>query len=260
MPKFAANLSMLFTEHDFLDRFQAAADAGFTAVEFLFPYAYQPEEIARRMTAAGVQLVLHNLPPGNWEAGERGIAILPDRVAEFRSGVDWAIAYATELGCPQLNCLAGLSPEGVEPDLLRETLVDNLKYAAERLEKAGLRLLLEAINTRDMPGFFVNRSEQAVAIMDEVGADNLFLQYDVYHMQVMEGDIANRLSRLLPRIGHIQVADTPGRHEPGTGELNFPFLFSHLDRIGYRGFVSAEYRPASTTEAGLDWYAAARVG
>jgi hydroxypyruvate isomerase len=260
MPKFAANLSMLFTEHDFLDRFQAAADAGFTAVEFLFPYEFQPDEIAARLTAADLQLVLHNFPPGNWEAGERGIAILPDRVAEFRSGVDWAVAYATELGCPQLNCLAGLAPEGADPALLRATLVDNLKYAAERLERAGLRLLVEAINTRDMPGFFLNHSDQAIAVMDEVGADNLFLQYDIYHMQVMEGDIANRLARLLPRIGHIQIADTPGRHEPGTGELNYPFLFGHLDRIGYDGFVSAEYRPVASTEAGLDWFAAARVG
>ncbi|WP_306027149.1 hydroxypyruvate isomerase [Stappia sp. MMSF_3263] len=260
MPKFAANLSMLFTEHDFLDRFQAAADAGFTAVEFLFPYEFQPDEIAARLTAADLQLVLHNFPPGNWEAGERGIAILPDRVAEFRSGVDWAVAYATELGCPQLNCLAGLAPAGVDPALLRETLIDNLKYAAARLEKAGLRLLVEAINIRDMPGFFLHHSDQAIAVMDEVGADNLFLQYDIYHMQVMEGDIANRLERLLPRIGHIQIADTPGRHEPGTGELNYPFLFGHLDRIGYDGFVSAEYRPAASTEAGLDWFAAARVG
>lgn len=260
MPKFAANLSMLFTEHDFLDRFQAAADAGFTAVEFLFPYEFQPDEIAARLTAADLQLVLHNFPPGNRVAGERGIAILPDRVAEFRSGVDWAVAYATELGCPQLNCLAGLAPEGADPALLRATLVDNLKYAAERLERAGLRLLVEAINTRDMPGFFLNHSDQAIAVMDEVGADNLFLQYDIYHMQVMEGDIANRLARLLPRIGHIQIADTPGRHEPGTGELNYPFLFGHLDRIGYDGFVSAEYRPVASTEAGLDWFAAARVG
>jgi hydroxypyruvate isomerase len=260
MPKFAANLSMLFTEHDFLDRFQAAADAGFTAVEFLFPYEFQPDEIAARLTAADLQLVLHNFPPGNWEAGERGIAILPDRVAEFRSGVDWAVAYAMELGCPQLNCLAGLAPEGADPALLRATLVDNLKYAAERLERAGLRLLVEAINTRDMPGFFLNHSDQAIAVMDEVGVDNLFLQYDIYHMQVMEGDIANRLARLLPRIGHIQIADTPGRHEPGTGELNYPFLFGHLDRIGYDGFVSAEYRPVASTEAGLDWFAAARVG
>lgn len=260
MPKFAANLSMLFTEHDFLDRFQAAADAGFTAVEFLFPYEFQPDEIATRLTAANQQLVLHNFPPGNWEAGERGIAILPDRVAEFRSGVDWAVAYAKELGCPQLNCLAGLAPEGVDPALLRETLIGNLKYAAERLKKAGLRLLVEAINTRDMPGFFLHHSDQAIAVMDEVGADNLFLQYDVYHMQVMEGDIANRLARLLPRVGHIQIADTPGRHEPGTGELNYPFLFGHLDRIGYDGFVSAEYRPLASTEAGLDWFAAARVG
>ncbi|WP_428699866.1 hydroxypyruvate isomerase [Stappia sp.] len=260
MPKFAANLSMLFTEHDFLDRFQAAADAGFTAVEFLFPYEFQPDEIAARLTAADLQLVLHNFPPGNRVAGERGIAILPDRVAEFRSGVDWAVAYATELGCPQLNCLAGLAPEGADPALLRATLVDNLKYAAERLERAGLRLLVEAINTRDMPGFFLNHSDQAIAVMDEVGVDNLFLQYDIYHMQVMEGDIANRLARLLPRIGHIQIADTPGRHEPGTGELNYPFLFGHLDRIGYDGFVSAEYRPLASTEAGLDWFAAARVG
>lgn len=253
MPRFAANLTMLFNEVPFLDRFERAARAGFDAVEFLFPYAFRAAEIKARLDASGLKLVLHNLPAGDWDAGERGIACHPDRVAEFRAGVGKAIEYATALGVPQLNCLAGKAPAGVDDATLRATFVDNLKYAAAELKKAGLKLLVEPINTYDIPGFWLNRTAQAVAILDEVGADNAFVQYDVYHAQRMEGEIAATLEKQLARIAHVQIADNPGRHEPGTGELNWAFLFAHLDRIGYRGWVGCEYKPATTTEAGLGW-------
>ncbi len=253
MPRFAANLTMLFTEVPFLDRFERAARAGFQAVEFLFPYAFAAEEIRRRLDAHQLQLVLHNLPAGDWDAGERGIACLPDRVEEFRAGVATAIAYAKALGVTQLNCLAGKAPAGADPALLQHTLVDNLRFAAAALREAGIKLLLEPINTADIPGFFVNRTAQALALLDEVGADNLFLQYDLYHAQRMEGELAATLEKHLPRIAHVQLADNPGRHEPGTGEINYPFLFAHLDRIGYRGWIGCEYKPATTTEAGLHW-------
>ncbi len=253
MPKFAANLTMLFTEVPFLDRFERAAQAGFKAVEFLFPYAYPAEEIRQRMDAHGLALVLHNLPAGDWDAGERGIACHPDRVAEFREGVAQAIAYAQALGVKQLNCLAGKAPAGVAGELLRATFVGNLRFAAAELKNAGLRLLIEPINTFDIPGFYLNRTAQAVSILDEVGADNAFVQYDIYHAQRMEGELAATVQKFLDRIGHIQLADNPGRHEPGTGEINYPFLFAHLDRIGYGGWIGCEYKPATTTEAGLDW-------
>lgn len=253
MPKFAANLTMLFTEVPFLDRFEHAAQAGFTAVEFLFPYAYPAQEIRQRLDAHGLTMVLHNLPAGDWDAGERGIACHPDRVAEFREGVAQAIGYAQALGVKQLNCLAGKAPAGVAEELLRATLVGNLRFAAAALKKAGLRLLIEPINTFDIPGFYLNRTAQAVSILDEVGADNAFVQYDIYHAQRMEGELAATMQKYLPRIGHIQLADNPGRNEPGTGEINYPFLFAHLDRIGYGGWIGCEYKPATTTEAGLDW-------
>ena len=253
MPKFAANLSMLFTEQPFLDRFEAAARAGFEAVEFLFPYAHAAVEIRDRLQAHGLQLVLHNLPAGDWEAGERGIACHPDRVAEFRAGVARAIDYAQVLGVGQLNCLAGKAPAGVPEALLRQTLVENLRFAAKALKAVGLRLLLEPINTFDIPGFYVSRTAQALDLLDAVGADNAFVQYDLYHAQRMEGELAATLQKHLHRIGHVQMADNPGRHEPGTGEMNYPFLFAHLDRIGYTGWVGCEYKPATTTEAGLGW-------
>ena len=253
MPRFAANLSMLFNEVPFLDRFERAAKAGFKAVEFLFPYAHPAAEIKARLEAHGLQLVLHNLPAGDWDAGERGIACRPDRVAEFRSGVARAIEYATALGVPQLNCLAGKAPANVAVDLVRRTLVDNLRFAAAALKPAGLKLLIEPINVFDIPGFYLHTTAQALDILDEVGADNAFVQYDIYHAQRMEGELAATLERCLPRIGHVQLADNPGRHEPGTGEINYAFLFAHLDRIGYRGWVGCEYKPATTTEAGLAW-------
>ncbi len=253
MPKFAANLSMLFTELPFLDRFDAAARAGFEAVEFLFPYAFEAQEIRSRLDANNLKLVLHNLPAGDWEAGERGIACHPDRVDEFRAGVARAITYAQALGVGQLNCLAGKAPAGVSEAQLRETLVANLRFAAAALKAAGLRLLVEPINTFDIPGFYVNRTAQALALLDEVGADNAFVQYDIYHAQRMEGELAATLQKHLARIGHVQLADNPGRNEPGTGEIHYPFLFAHLDRIGYAGWVGCEYKPATTTEAGLGW-------
>jgi len=253
MPKFAANLSMLFTEVPFLDRFECAAKAGFTAVEFLFPYAFSAQDIKARLDGNGLELVLHNLPAGNWDAGERGIACLPDRMAEFRAGVGQAIDYATALGVPQLNCLAGKAPAGIDEAVLRQTFVANLKFSAAELKKAGLKQLIEPINSYDIPGFYLNRTAQALAILDEVGADNAFVQYDIYHAQRMEGELAATLQKHLARIGHIQLADNPGRNEPGTGEINWPFLFAHLDRIGYAGWIGCEYKPATTTEAGLGW-------
>ncbi len=253
MPQFAANLTMLFSEHAFLDRFEQAAQAGFDAVEFLFPYAFSAQDIQQRLQAHRLKLVLHNLPAGNWDAGERGIACHPNRVDEFRAGVADAIRYATVLGVPQLNCLMGIVPAGVPADTLRQTAVNNLRYAAQELKAAGLRLLIEPINTFDIPGFYLNGTAQAVSLLDEVGADNGFVQYDIYHMQRMEGELAATLQKQLARIGHIQLADNPGRHEPGTGEINYPFLFAHLDSIGYRGWIGCEYKPATTTQAGLGW-------
>ncbi len=253
MPRFAANLSMLFTEVPFLDRFERAAAAGFEAVEFLFPYAWPAAQIRERLQRHRLRLVLHNLPAGDWDAGERGIACLPERVDEFRAGVATALEYARELGVAQLNCLAGKAPAGADPARLHATLVDNLRHAAVELDKAGIRLLLEPINTHDIPGFLVSRSEQGLRILDEVGASNAYLQYDIYHAQRMEGELAATLQKHLARIAHVQIADNPGRHEPGSGEIAYPFLFEHLDRIGYQGWVGCEYKPAAGTEAGLGW-------
>ena len=255
MPRFAANLTMLFTEVPFLDRFERAAKAGFDAVEFLFPYAYAAEEIRQRLDAYRLKLVLHNLPPGDWDAGERGIACHPDRVPEFRAGVAKALVYAKALGVGQLNCLAGKALVGVGDDVLRQTFVENLRFAAVELEKAGLRLLIEPINTFDIPGFYLNRTAQALSILDDVGADNAFVQYDIYHAQRMEGELAATMQQYLPRIGHMQLADNPGRNEPGTGEINYPFLFAQLDHIGYAGWIGCEYKPKSVTTAGLGWAA-----
>ena len=253
MPRFAANLTMMFTEVPFLDRFERAAKAGFGAVEFLFPYAWPTAEIRARLQANGLTLVLHNLPAGDWDAGERGIACHPDRVAEFREGVEAAIQCAKALGVPRLNCLAGKQPAGVPEAQLRATLVGNLRHAAARLADEGLQLLVEPINRFDIPGFFVHRTDQALQLLDEVGAPNAFVQYDIYHAQRTEGELAATLQKHLARIGHVQLADNPGRHEPGTGEINYAFLFRHLDQIGYAGWVGCEYKPATTTEAGLDW-------
>jgi len=253
MPKFAANLTMLFNEVPFLERFAAAKAAGFEAVEYLLPYAYDKNELAGLLKTHGLKQVLHNLPAGNWEAGERGIACHPGRVEEFRAGVDQAIAYATALGCPQVNCLAGKVPAGVSRDEAHATFVANLKFAADKLKAAGLKLLIEPINSYDIPGFFLNYTAQAAAILDEVGSDNLYIQYDLYHAQRMEGELAATVQKYLPRIAHVQLADNPGRNEPGTGEMNYPFLFRHLDAIGYTGWIGCEYKPKTTTVEGLGW-------
>lgn len=253
MPKFAANLTMLFNEVPFLERFEKASKAGFHAVEFLFPYGFSASEIKEKLNQNQLELVLHNLPAGDWDAGERGIACHPDRIEEFQSGVAKAIEYAKVLGVKQLNCLAGKTPSGVSSELLRSTLVENLRYAAQQLQKAQLRLLIEPINTFDIPGFYLSRTQQALDIIQEVGVDNLFVQYDIYHAQRMEGELANTIEKNLPKIAHIQLADNPGRNEPGTGEINYRHLFQFLDRIGYTGWIGCEYKPATTTDAGLSW-------
>jgi hydroxypyruvate isomerase len=250
MPKLAANVSTLFPEADFLDRFALAARAGFRYVEYQFPYAWDASAIAERARAAGVQVVLHNLPPGDMAKGERGVAALPGREKEFREGVERGIEYAKAAGCPRLNCLAGLA--AVEPRSF-DTFVDNVRYAARRLGEVGLQLVIEAISTRSSPGFFLTRSSQAIDVLNAAGEGNAFLQYDFFHMQIMEGDLARTVERLLPRIGHIQLADVPGRNEPGTGEVNFDFLLGHLDRIGYAGWVGCEYNPLADTLEGLKW-------
>jgi hydroxypyruvate isomerase len=256
MPRFAANLTMLFAEMPFLDRFAAAKAAGFSGAEYLFPYDYDKADLREQLDEHGLIQVLHNLPAGNWAAGERGIAILPDRVDEFRDGVARAISYAKALDCRQLNCLVGIAPRTADPFEMNEVLVENLRFAADALARERIRLLVEPINTLDIPGFFLNRTEQAVQLIADVRSSNLFIQYDIYHMQVMEGDIARSLQKHLPRIAHVQLADNPGRNEPGTGEINYPFLFRHLDTLGYRGWVGCEYKPRTTTIDGLGWHAA----
>ncbi|SEA90323.1 hydroxypyruvate isomerase [Variovorax sp. YR216] len=253
MPKFAANLTMLFNELPFMQRFEAAAKAGFKAVEYLFPYAYEKRELAAALRDNGLAQVLHNLPAGNWDGGERGIGCHPDRVGEFREGVARAIDYATALGCPKVNCLLGKLPEGVTAADARKVVIDNLRYAASELQQAGIRLLIEPINTFDIPGFYLNRTDQALSIIDEVGSPNLLVQYDIYHAQRMEGELGNTLSKHITRIGHIQLADNPGRGEPGTGEINYPWLFKHIDSLGYDGWIGCEYKPRGTTVEGLGW-------
>jgi hydroxypyruvate isomerase len=255
MPNFSANLGFMFTELPFLDRFAAAARAGFKGVEYASPYDYGVRDIARRLADHGLTQALFNLPAGDWEAGERGIAILPGREEEFRDGVSRALDYAGELGCVRLNCLAGIAPPGADQRPLEETFVASLAFAAEATARRGVRLLIEPINTRDMPGFFLNRSDQALRLMGCVKSDNLYLQADIYHMQVMEGDLARRLEAAAPAIAHIQIADNPGRREPGSGEINYAFLLPLIDRLGYGGWVGCEYQPLTTTEAGLAWMA-----
>jgi len=253
MPRFAANLTMMFNEVGFLDRFGRAAAAGFTAVEYMFPYDFDAHALRDRLEEHRLTQVLHNLPAGNWPAGDRGIACLPNRVDEFKAGVDAAIDYATTLTCAKVNCLAGVVPAGLDPSAARATFVENLRYAAPRLQDAGIKLLIEAVNTRDIPGFFLSHTAQAAEIIDAVGSPNVFLQYDVYHMQIMEGDLATTLRTEMPRIENIQVADPPARNEPGTGEVNFAFLFRLIDQLGYAGWIGCEYKPARATEEGLGW-------
>jgi hydroxypyruvate isomerase len=253
MPKLAANLTTLYGELEFLDRFEAAARAGFRGVEYLFPYSYGTTQLVERLQQHGLTQVLHNLPAGDWAAGERGIACHPDRISEFREGVDRAIEYATALGCKQVNCLAGIAPAGVSAEKLQETFIGNLQFAADKLARARIRLLIEPINTRDIAGFYLSGTAQALEIMDAVVSENLWLQYDIYHMQVMEGNLATTIAKNLGRIAHLQLADNPGRHEPGTGEINYPFLFQFIDKLGYGGWIGCEYKPQTTTSAGLGW-------
>ncbi len=253
MPKLNANLTLLFTEVDFLQRFGKAAAAGFKGVEFLFPYDYPAAQLAELLAKHKLTLVLHNLPVGNWGAGERGVAVLPDRVGEFQTGVGRAIEYAKALGCPQLNCLVGKTPAGVKPDTVRKTLVENLHFAAAALAKEKIRLLVEPLNSQDMPGFHLVHAQDALALFDEAGHPNLWLQYDIYHMQIMEGNLTRTIRDHLPRIAHMQLADNPGRHEPGTGEIHYPNLLRFIDEAGYTGWIGCEYNPAAGTEAGLGW-------
>jgi len=254
MPRFCANLTLLYNEHPFLERFGAAARAGFKGVEYLFPYDFDKHQLAELLDRHQLVQVLHNLPAGDWAKGERGIACHPDRVDEFQASVETAIAYATALGCKQVNCLAGLAPANTSAEKLRETFVANLKFAAPKFKAAGIKLLIEPINSiRDMPGFFLNHTQQALDIVRDVSSDNLFVQYDIYHMQIMEGDLASTIEKHLAMIPHMQLADNPGRHEPGTGEINYAFLFDFIDKRGYSGWIGCEYKPLTTTDAGLEW-------
>lgn len=256
MPKFAANLTMMFNEVPFLERFGAAAQAGFKGVEFLFPYDHPAEEIARQLKTNRLENVLFNMPPGDWAGGERGLASLPGRETEFREGVEKAIAYARVLGTPRLHVMAGLLPDGTDGAgraLHRATYVSNLRHACAEAGRHGIAVMIEPINTRDMPGYFLNTQADAHAIREEVGAGNLKVQMDFYHVQIVEGDIAMKVRRYLPHIGHIQVAGVPERNEPDTGEVNYRYLFRLLDELGYAGWIGCEYRPAKGTVEGLGW-------
>ncbi|ASY59520.1 hydroxypyruvate isomerase [Sinorhizobium sp. CCBAU 05631] len=258
MPRFAANLTMLFNEAPFLDRFALAAKAGFEGVEFLFPYEFEKMALRAELQRYGLTQVLHNLPAGDWARGERGIAILPDRIDEFRRSLASAIDYATALDCKQVNCLVGIAPDGVPDRVLRTTLVANLRLAASELGKHGIRLLIEPINRFDIPGFYLNTVGQAAAIIEEVGSDNLFIQCDLYHQQRTEGELIGTYKRYSDRIAHVQLADNPGRNEPGTGEINYPFVFDALEAAGYEGWIGCEYKPRTTTTEGLGWLGAER--
>lgn len=259
MPKFAANLSFLYQELPFLDRFAKAAADGFEAVEYVSPYEHDKELVAATLKSANLKQALFNLPAGDWSAGERGLACLPDRVEEFRQSVDKAILYARALDCPTLNCLAGIAPKGVEKAVLDQTLAQNLAYAAERLTDAGITLVMEPINQIDMPGYHVSTTAHALEIFERAGVNTLKIQYDFYHMQIMQGDLMRTFEALLDRIGHVQIADNPGRHEPGTGEINYTFILNELDRLGYTGWVGCEYRPTTTTSESLSWMALFRT-
>ena len=255
MPRFAANLSMMFNEVPFLDRFALAAKAGFKGVEFLFPYEHPAAEIAARLKDNGLQQVLFNAPAGDFGKGERGMAAIPGKQVAFRESIKLALEYATTLACPRLHIMAGLKPEGVAHDTLTAVYGANLAYAAEECAKAGVKPIIEPINHRDIPGFFLNTTDQAAAIIAAVGPEKLGMQFDLYHCQITEGDVVKRVEKHLPLIAHMQVADTPGRHEPGTGEVNWPFVFKTIDALGFRGWIGCEYRPAGETLAGLSWFA-----
>ena len=254
MPRFCANLSMMFVEYDFLERFQLASRYGFHGVEYLFPYDWEKEQLAEKLQINGLVQVLHNLPAGDWSAGERGIACIPGRQGEFQDGVGKAIDYATALNCNALNCLVGLTPQDSDADEIHETLISNLSFAAKELDKVGIRLLVEALNSYDIPGFFLVNTRDTVSVLNDINHANAWYQYDIYHMQKMEGNLIDTLKANLNRIAHIQLADNPGRHEPGTGEINFANLFNALDEMGYGGWIGCEYNPAESTEAGIGWF------
>ena len=253
MPNFAANLSMMFQEIGFLDRFDAAARAGFKGVEFLFPYEHPPEVIAERLEKNRLTLALFNTVPGDWAGGERGLAALPGREQEFRDGVDKAILYAKASNCRLLHTMAGLWPEGRDKEAGERIYVDNLCWAADRMAGAGLTAVIEPINTRDIPGYFLNYTGQALRIIERVGRPNLKLQFDLYHVQIMEGDLATKVRALAGHYPHVQIAGNPGRHEPDVGEIHYPYLFDLFDEIGYQGWIGCEYRPKGDTIAGLGW-------
>ncbi|WP_235040605.1 2-oxo-tetronate isomerase [Vreelandella profundi] len=256
MIRLAANLSMLFNEHTFLDRFSAAVEAGFKGVEYLFPYAFAAEELRHALAETQLEQVLFNLPPGDWDAGERGLASLPGREGEFRDSVIEGLRYAETLNCPRIHAMAGLLPQGADADTAAEhhaIYISNLRYAAREAAKVGRDILIEPINTRDMPGFFLSRQAQAIAVLEEVGADNVKLQFDLYHCQIMDGDLLRHLERQFSAIGHIQIAGVPTRHEPDVGEVHYPALFERMGTLGYSGWVGCEYRPQADTRSGLGW-------
>lgn len=253
MPKFAANLSFLFTEVPFLERFALAREAGFTAVEYHFPYDYSPAALKERLQVSGLTQTLFNMPPGDWASGERGLAARPGRSAEFRAGVSKAVEYACALGVPRVNCLAGIAEKGRSEAEHRQTLAANVRYAAEAFHANGLSLVIEFINRFDMPGFFLNKTAQILELIEEVAMPNVFLQYDIYHAQREEGDIVGTLRRHIARIGHIQIADHPGRHQPGTGEIDYPSILAELDALGYQGHIGLEYIPTPDTASSLGW-------
>ncbi len=253
MIKLAANLTLMFNEVDFLDRFRAAAEAGFKGVEYLFPYDFHKDEIADRLQSYGLEQVLFDFPAGDWAAGDRGIAVDPNRIGEFQDGVETALEYADVLKCKRLTCLAGLTPQNVPRDTVQQTFVDNLKFAAAKAKDNGITVLVEPLNTRDVAGTFVSDSAHGRAAVEATNDPAVRLQYDIYHMQIMEGDLAPTFESNLDVIGHVQMADTPGRHEPGTGEINFDYLLPHIDGLGYEGWIGCEYVPAGKTEDGLGW-------
>ena len=250
---FAANISMLFTEIDFLERFAKASKAGFRAVECQFPYTFGADVLAERLRRHALAPVLLNLPAGDWSKGDRGIACLPDRVGEFQDGVERAIEYATALECPRVNCLAGVARASGDRLRLHDTFVENLRFAARELKRHDIVLMIEPLNAQDNPGFFIRTSQHAVEIIEEVGADNLHLQFDVYHSHIMDDDVVSALRQNMRHIGHVQIADHPGRHEPGTGSVDFKAVFQELERANYSGWIGCEYLPATTTEEGLSW-------
>ncbi len=253
MPRFAANLSMMFNEVPFLDRFAAARQAGFEGVEFLFPYEYPAAELRARLAGEGLSQALFNMPPGDWTNGERGLASLPGRQSEFREAVNRALDYASALDCQHVHCMAGIVPAEVSPVTAAAIYAANLAWATEQAKPAGVKLVIEPINHRDMPGYFLNTQAQGAAVIDAIGRDRLGLQFDVYHVQITEGDITKRMEKFMPVIAHIQIADVPARNEPGTGEIGWSYVFRRMDELGYQGWVGCEYRPAGDTVAGLGW-------